>query len=181
MRTRWKKWICFYKNLQDAESIADFVTLSGQKGCVIKFGPIYTLLLFCNILYNMIYLGTASTAGNIVLDIQDICILYIILPLSWSWRHGKHVSNPLFSERWWGLVFAKLIRFTGSKLGPFYFVLLRLCHQSWEKCWGVPQAEIQRDLRSWGIQSITAYFFPNSEELYVLLLSIVQIQVINNN
>ena len=73
------------KNLQDAESIADFVTLSGQKGCVIKFGPIYTLLLFCNILYNMIYFGTASTAGNIVLDIQDICILYIILPPYWSW------------------------------------------------------------------------------------------------
>ena len=37
----WQKWICLWKNLQDAESIADFVTLMGQKCFVVKFRPIY--------------------------------------------------------------------------------------------------------------------------------------------
>ena len=41
MRTRWKKLFCFWKNLQDAESIADLVTLRGKKCCVIKCQPIY--------------------------------------------------------------------------------------------------------------------------------------------
>ena len=41
MRTRWKKLFIFWKNLQDVESIADFVTLRGQKCCVIQFRPIY--------------------------------------------------------------------------------------------------------------------------------------------
>ena len=37
-----EKWFCFWKNIQDAESIiADFVTLRGRKCCVKFFWPIY--------------------------------------------------------------------------------------------------------------------------------------------
>ena len=31
--------------------------------------------------------------------------------------------------------------------------------QSWEKWWGVPRAEIQRDVCSWGVESFKAHFF----------------------
>ena len=41
IRTRWNKWFCFWKNVQDAKSTVDFGTLRGQKCCVIKFRSIY--------------------------------------------------------------------------------------------------------------------------------------------
>ena len=40
-----KKRFCFWENLQDTESIADFVTLRGKKCCAIKSQPISTPIM----------------------------------------------------------------------------------------------------------------------------------------
>ena len=46
-----KKMILFLENLEDAESIADLVTLRGQKCCVIKFQPIIHSVVLFYVLY----------------------------------------------------------------------------------------------------------------------------------
>ena len=67
MKTRWKKWCCFWKNLQDDESIADFVTLRGQKYCEIKFQPIYTVkkLMAVFLVSHILALERADPTNNI--------------------------------------------------------------------------------------------------------------------
>ena len=81
--------------------------------------------------------------------LQDFLKATLRLLQDWPETHVKVIENNIRAKKDY---FNTEFTSTLIKFIPFA--------QSWEKWWGVPRAEIQRDVRSWGVQSIKDYIFP---------------------